>query len=221
MESTLPEEAFSDVPITTNFLLALRSRLTPYDEMARALPANGRIVDLACGWGLLSLALCRGSPNREVIGIDHDPDRVRFATQAAQLSPANCRPHFQVGEAARYLESVPPESVDGIAMIDMLHYFDGGTQRSLITNAARALRRAGLLIARDIDAGDGARAVFNMLYERLATGVGFTKMADTSLVFRRREEWTQLFAAAGFNVRAEHSGPPFLADVLFIGEKKP
>lgn len=187
--------------------------------MASALPTKGRIVDLACGWGLLSFALCRGSADRQVIGIDHDPDRVRHATRAAQRLPAGCRPVFRHGDVARYFESVPAGSVDGIAMIDMLHYFDATTQRSLVSNAARALRPGGVLAARDIDAGDGIRGVLNKFYERLATGVGFTKSASASLVFRTREEWTQLFEAVGFSIRAEHSGLPFLADVLFIGLK--
>lgn len=187
--------------------------------MASALPASGRIVDLACGWGLLSFALCRGSADREVIGIDHDAERVRLATHAAQHSPAECRPVFRVGDVSHYLGGLPAGSVDGIAMIDMLHYFDAATQRSLVSNAARALRAGGVLLARDIDAGDGIRGVINKLYERLATGVGFTKSAGASLVFRCRQEWTQLFGAAGFSVRAERSGPPFLADVLFVGVK--
>ena len=200
-------------------VLGLRSRLTPYDEIAAALPTEGRIVDLACGWGLLSFALCRASRARQVIGIDHDTDRVHLATRAAQRFPADWRPVFQLGDVRQYLESVPAGSVDGIAMIDMLHYFDDVAQRKLINNAARALRPGGVLVARDIDARDGVRALVNKFYERLATGVGFTKSASASLLFRGRREWQQLFVAAGFSVRAEHSGPPFLADVLFVGVK--
>lgn len=206
--------------VLRNAVLSLRRRLTPYEEMARTLPSEGRILDLACGWGLLSFALCRGSRDRRVIGIDHDADRVRLATEAAQRLPAECRPRFELADVSAYLATVARESLDGIAMIDMLHYFDATTQQSLVDNAARALRTGGVLVARDVDAADGMRGGINMLYERLATGSGFTKSASPWLVFRARDGWTKLIESAGFSVKAQHSGPPFLADVLFTGVKK-
>ena len=205
--------------LSTRFVLSLRSRVTPYQEMAEAMPARGRIIDLGCGSGLLSFALCAGSAHRVVIGIDHDPDRVTLARQAAGNLPVTCRPEFQLGDMTTFLDAVPDGSLAGVAMIDVLHYFDSVTQLSLIGHAARSLRRGGILLARDIDAEDGLRSVFNRLYERLATGVGFTKSTNARMLFRSRSEWTKLFERAGFVVRSEHSGVPFLADVLFTAVK--
>jgi tRNA1(Val) A37 N6-methylase TrmN6 len=77
--------------------LWLRSILTPYARMASALPARGRVLDLGSGHGLLAFALSRDSPRREIIGIDHDPERVRLAEAAALTLPVRSRPRFEVG----------------------------------------------------------------------------------------------------------------------------
>src|SRR5262249_47612295 len=61
---------------TRAFLLA-RWALTPYSRMAEALPPSGDILDLGCGHGLLALSAALGSPHREILGIDHDDERIR------------------------------------------------------------------------------------------------------------------------------------------------
>jgi ubiquinone/menaquinone biosynthesis C-methylase UbiE len=187
--------------------------------MARAMPVSGKIMDLGCGWGLLSFALCEGSPNRTVIGIDHDRDRLGIATRAAQRCMSGNRPSFVLGEVAKYLETVPDGSLAGIAMIDLLHYFDAPTQLSLVHHASRALMPDGVLLVRDIDADYGVRGALNKFYERIATGVGFTKSAGAQLFFHSRREWERLLATAGFLTSSHRSGPPVLADVLFIAAR--
>lgn len=227
------EDLFRDAPGSTRLVLRLRSRLTPYQQMASAMPASGRIVDLGCGWGLLSFALVRGSPRRNVVGVDHDPDRLRLANRAAELVPVASRPTFELGDVTKYLETLPRGSLAAVAMIDILHYFEPATQRALIANAIRALRPGGRLLVRDIDADYGIRGRLNKFCERVGTSrslrnmklplskptLGITMTADDWLFFRGRGEWTSLLEEAGLTVRSQRSGPWFLADVLFIGER--
>jgi len=207
---------FSEAPLSTRFFLWLRSILTPYDSMASALPAQGRVLDLGSGHGLLAFALSLGSHQREIIGIDHDPQRVRLAEAAALRLPVMSRPRFEVGDLREKLASFPAGSLAGIAMIDILHYFDSASQQGLINDAARVLAPRGILVVREIDSDAGLRAAANRLYERLATGVGFTRSTGPGLSFRGARGWTSLLASAGFTVRSERCGPPFLADVLFV-----
>jgi SAM-dependent methyltransferase len=206
-------------PRSIRAFLWLRSILTPYDAIAAMLPTDGRVLDLGAGYGLLSVALSLGAPQREVIGIDHDVTRVSIAQAAAlRLSPS--RPRFEVGDLKAKLAEFSAGSLAGIAMIDVLHYFDSASQLFLISNAARSLRPGGTLVLREIDADAGGKAVVNRFYERLATGVGFTRSANRSLAFRGAREWTSLLESAGFTVRSKPSGPPFLADVLFAASRK-
>ena len=209
--------------------------------MASAFPPEGRILDLGSGHGLLALTLSTGSGGRDVIGIDHDLERVRLSEAATRKLPPSSRPRFEVGDLRESLGSFASGSLAGVAMIDILHYFDAATQLSLVSEAARVIAPGGVLAMREIDSDAGIKAAVNRLYERLATGVGFTRAAPIAdatsrlsqspalarsmlsfgaeLTFRGTREWTSLLEDAGFRVRSHPCGPPFLADVLFVGQR--
>jgi len=210
---------FAEAPLATRCYLWLRSILTPYDYISSTLPMRGRILDLGSGHGLLAIALAVGSDQREIIGIDHDAERVRLAEAAALRLPASSRPRFEVGDLKETLGSFASASLDGVAMIDILHYFDPRDQQLLISEAARVLASGGVLAVREIDSDAGLKAAANRLYERLATGVGFTRSAGPRLSFRGAGGWTSLLESTGFRVRSEPCGPPFLADVLFVARR--
>ena len=211
---------FAEAPLSTRCFLWVRSILTPYARVASALPAQGRMLDLGSGHGLLAFALHNGSPQREIIGIDHDADRVRLAEAAALRLPLASRPTFQVGDLRQKLASFASGSLAGIAMMDVLHYFDPASQQFLIGDAARVLSPGGILAVREIDSDDGIKAAANRLYERLATGVGFTRSAGPMLSFRGASGWISLLESAGFTVGTQRCGPPFFADVLFVAQRR-
>jgi ubiquinone/menaquinone biosynthesis C-methylase UbiE len=187
--------------------------------MASLFPTRGRVLDLGSGHGLLAFALSLGSQQREIIGIDHDPGRIRFAEAAALELPVGSRPSFEVGDLKEKLWSFTSGSLVGIAMIDILHYFDPASQQILISQAMRVLAPGGILAVREIDSDDGIRAAANRFYERLATGVGFTRSAGPKLSFRGADGWIGLLESSGFKVRSERCGPPFFADVLFVAQR--
>jgi SAM-dependent methyltransferase len=210
---------FAESSLATRSFLRLRSLLTPYDYLASVFPTRGRVLDLGSGHGLLAFALSLGSNEREIIGIDHDPDRVRLAEAAASEFPLGSRPGFEVGDLKEKLSSFAPGSLTGIAMIDILHYFDPASQEFLISQAMRVLAPGGILAVREIDSDDGIRAAANRFYERFATGIGFTRSAGPELSFRGAGVWVSLLETAGFKVRSERCGPPFFADVLFVAQR--
>ena len=174
---------------------------------------------LGSGHGLLAFALSLGSQQREIIGIDHDPERVRLAEAAALGLPVGARPSFEVGDLKEKLWSFTSGSLVGIAMIDILRYFDPASQQFLVSQAMRVLAPGGILVVHEIDSDNGIRAAANWFYERLATGVGFTRAAGPKLSFRVAGGWIGLIESAGFKVRSERCGPPFLADVLFVAQR--
>jgi SAM-dependent methyltransferase len=210
---------FADAPLSTRSFLRLRSVLTSYDRMASVFPTRGRVLDLGSGHGLLAFALSLGSHEREIIGIDHDPDRVRIAEAAALWLPVGSRPSFEVGDLKEKLWSFASGSLTSIAMIDILHYFDPASQQFLVSQAMRVLAPGGILAVREIDSDDGIRAAANRFYERLATGIGFTRSAGPKLSFRGASGWIGLLESTGFSVRSERCGPPFFADVLFVAQR--
>ena len=210
---------FAESPLATRSFLRLRSLLTPYDHMASVFPTRGRVLDLGSGHGLLAFALSLGSQQREIIGIDHDPERVRLAEAAALGLPVGSRPSFEVGDLKEKLWSFASGSLVGIAMIDILHYFDPASQQFLVSQAMRVLAPGGILVVREIDSDNGIKAAANRFYERLARGIGFTRSAGPKLSFRGAGGWISLLRSSGFKVRSERCGPPFFADVLFVGQR--
>ncbi len=212
---------YAKAPLSTRAFIWLRWRFTPYRHIASLLPRRGRVLDLGSGHGLLSLALTVGSDERDVIGVDHDQKRVQVAEAASAQRQRTSRPRFEFGPLEEKLAAIPSSSLAGIAMIDILHYFDAGGQKKILDDAARVLEPGGTLAVREVDAGGGVAAVWNRLYENIATRIGFTRSAQRKLEFRTRPGWTTLIENAGFRVRSEPCGSHLFSDVLFIGQLRP
>lgn len=210
---------FSGAPLSTRWFIWLRWKLTPYREIAAALPSGGRVLDLGSGHGLLSLALSMGSDRREIIGIDHDQARVRLAERAAARQESLSKPRFEVGDLEKALSTFASESLSGIAMIDILHYLSPEGQAALLHGAARVLEPGGVLAVREVDSEGGVAAVWNRFYENVATRVGFTQSARSHLEFRSVPGWTSMLESAGFDVRSEPCGSALFSDVLFVGRR--
>jgi SAM-dependent methyltransferase len=210
---------FSGAPLSTRSFIWLRWKLTPYREIAGVLPKAGRILDLGSGHGLLSIALSMDSDRREIIGIDHDQARVRLAERAVARHETSPKPRFEVGDLEKALTSFASGSLSGIAMIDILHYLSADGQAALLHEAARALEPGGVLAVREVDPDGGAAAVWNRLYENVATRIGFTRSARTNLEFRSVAGWTAMLETAGLDVRSEPCGSALFSDVLFVARR--
>jgi SAM-dependent methyltransferase len=210
---------FSDAPLSTRSFIWLRWKLTPYREIAVVLPKVGRILDLGSGHGLLALALSLGSERREIIGIDHDQARVRLAERAAARSGIPSKPRFEAGDLEKALATFASESLSGIAMIDILHYLAPEAQQVLLREAARVLEPGGILALREVDPQGGPAAIWNRLYENVATRIGFTQSARTHLTFRSVPGWTSILKTAGFEVHSEPCGSALFSDVLFVARR--
>jgi SAM-dependent methyltransferase len=210
---------FSGASLSTRSFIWLRWKLTPYREIAAVLPKEGRILDLGSGHGLLSLALSMGSDRREIIGIDHDPARVRLAAGAAARYEIFPKPRFEVGDLEKALATFASRSLSGIAMIDILHYLSPDGQAALLHEAARALEPGGILAVREVDPDGGVAAIWNRLYENVATRIGFTRSARTHLEFRSVAGWTTVLESAGLDVRSEPCGSSLFSDVLFVAKR--
>ena len=127
---------FAEAKLSTRCFLWLRSVLTPYELIAASLPSRGRLLDLGSGHGLLCFTLALASAEREIAGVDHDVARVRLAETAALKLPPEIRPRFLVGDLKESIAALGPATLAGIAMIDILHYFDAASQHFLIGGVA-------------------------------------------------------------------------------------
>jgi SAM-dependent methyltransferase/glycosyltransferase involved in cell wall biosynthesis len=224
----LLEDSMDQVPsryprtgLATQAFLQARWRLTPYTAMASKLPPRGRILDLGCGHGLFSLALALGSPDREIIGLDHDVARIELAEKAAAGLPNVRFARGTLSDPEHAGRSAEPASAQGISMIDVMHYFPAQEQERLFKQAFELLAPGGTLIVREVDPeGKGLASSFNRFYEKMATATGFTRSEQKeTLHFRSREDWEETLRRAGFDVTSERCSHPLFADILYVCRK--
>jgi ubiquinone/menaquinone biosynthesis C-methylase UbiE len=97
--------------------------------------APARVVDVACGTGIVTARLLR--PGRSVIGID------RSAGMAA-VAAARLHGRVTLGDAIRL--PLMSSSVDAVTMVWLLHLLDHAASASALAEAGRVLRPGGLLI---------------------------------------------------------------------------
>ncbi|MEP4092831.1 1-acyl-sn-glycerol-3-phosphate acyltransferase [Reichenbachiella sp.] len=101
-----------------------------------------KIYDLGCGMGYLSHFLLLRAPEREVIGIDYDEDKI---TLAANSYLNNERIHFE----SQDITTVKPVEADAIILADVLHYLSDQNQLTVLQNCLNGLRDKGILLIRD------------------------------------------------------------------------
>lgn len=109
------------------------------------IPTKGQITDIGCGYGYLGYMLKLVAPERKVLGIDYDQEKIDVASEIAVEDPDL---NFVVGDAT---EVELPES-DVFIITDVLHYLPENLQERLITKCMEKLLPDGKLIIRDADA---------------------------------------------------------------------
>jgi 2-polyprenyl-3-methyl-5-hydroxy-6-metoxy-1,4-benzoquinol methylase len=193
--------------------------------MAAHLPTQGRILDLGCGHGLLALRAILQNPSRQVLGLDHDQERIRVA-KAATVDLSNL--NFKVGTFPGLTSATPqdPEVIQalaqgfhGIAIIDAMHYFNYPAQAQILKAAFDHLKPGGILLIREVEPHSGIISSWNRLYEKIATGIGFTQSQNSQLYFRSKLEWCGFIHTFGFKVTWKKCSSVLFADILFICEK--
>jgi uncharacterized protein len=108
------------------------------------LPVSGRILDIGCGYGFMSYMLQFAANQREIVGYDHDEEKISLANHCFSH---NANIHFVKADITR--QHIGP--ADAIILSDVLHYLMPDQQESLIQQSIAALRPGGILLIRDGD----------------------------------------------------------------------
>ncbi len=110
-------------------------------QVERYVPREGRILDLGCGYGIFAnfLALC--SIERNVLGIDTDAKKIKFADRKVPNTS------FRVGDATK----MHMRGFDAILLLDVLHHLNSyADQEKLIDSCVTMLKSGGKLFIVDV-----------------------------------------------------------------------
>lgn len=205
---------YAATPRAQRYYVAAKLATDPVLSEISALGPLGQVLDAGCGRGQLGLCLLELGHADSVSGFDFDAEKVAVA-QIAAGSDA----HFRVGN----LLAEPFESADTVLLVDVLHYLAASEQTQLIARASASLRPRGRLIVREADGAPGVRSTLTRALERIATRVGYNKVAaQQPLGFRPLSEIAAELRAQGLECElfANPSGAK-LGNRLIVAQKPP
>jgi 2-polyprenyl-3-methyl-5-hydroxy-6-metoxy-1,4-benzoquinol methylase len=127
------------------FHVALRWRSCPFPQVAAHVPPSGRVLDVGCGHGVFTLYLAASAPERAVVGVDVDADKLVAARRAAE----------HAGLPVTFAEAVggelPAGLWDAVTVVDVLYLLGPDRALDLVGRAAAALAPGGVLAVKEID----------------------------------------------------------------------
>lgn len=184
-----------------------------YEDFHRMLPEKGDIMDIGCGYGFMSYMLHFVAPERNILGVDYDEEKIAVA-QHCYIR--NEQVEFRAADITRF--DIPEK--DAYVMLDVLHYLKPEEQASLVRRCMDKLRPGGIIIVRDGDAAMEKKHRGTKLTELFSTKLlGFNKTSDHPLSF---------FSSATLRETVESHGgtleridqTKFTSNVVFIIRKR-
>lgn len=161
-----------------------------FDVINNLIAGDARVCDLGCGYGYLALLLDLFSKDRQIIGIDHDPEKIEIAT--------NC---YTGKGSIKFINadvrSVEIPESDIIILYDLLHYLTREEQLNLLNRCMKSLSDSGKIIIRDGEPDD-PKHHRTKLSEWFSTHFGFNKMSNQELCFLSFNEIRDLAEDSGF-----------------------
>ena len=188
-----------------NPLASWLARRVPVPEGARDM------LDIGGSHGYFSVVLCRKHPGLTATVLDL-PDAVTHARPLLEQEGMGDRVTLQAGNALT--DDLGEAAYDLILIFSLVHHFDDGTNRSLVSRAARALRPGGYLVIGDAlrpssPGKGGQQGAFFDLYFALTSESGLW-------TFDEMRSWQ---VAAGLTPRKSISLVPGGGFVLQVAER--
>jgi SAM-dependent methyltransferase len=181
------------------------------DEIGQYLPAEGRVLDLACGFGLFSLYYATARPALAIEGLDRNARRIAMARAAAgRLGLGNVR--YAVGDV---MDFRPAHAFDAVYMLDIVHHIAEETVRPLLEQVAKCLPAGGRLVIKDVDTAPAWKRWFTHALDKLMD-------PRTPVRYWSGEELGALLEAVGFRVY-RHLMVDVLPypHILYVCERRP
>lgn len=146
----------------------VRQAIAPLLAVERLVPASGRILDFGCGMGVVSTTLALGSPDRTIVGVDVDDDRIRIGTAVVADAGLADRVAF---EAVDEGWEPGPGGFDAVVVVDVLYLLPPDRVERTVRALVGALRPGGVLVVKEIGTTPRWKHTLGRLQEVLAVRV--------------------------------------------------
>jgi SAM-dependent methyltransferase len=175
--------AYGPAPLAARVHVLGRFLTCPLARLLDFLPAGARLLDLGAGHGTLArLAVARGA----VRAVAVEPDKRKVL--GLPRSPG-------VRSVVGYAEVIAG-TFDAVALVDVLYRIPPAGWDPILALAHQRLAPGGILLLKEIDPEQRAKALWNRVQERLADALGMT-LGD-AFHYETREQVRERLARLGF-----------------------
>lgn len=180
-----------------------------YDELAGD---RQKITDIGCGYGYLSYYLHYRDQQREILGIDHDEDKISIAAHGYDKTD-NLR--FEVADLNHW--TFTPSDV--FILNDVLHYLEAYKQAEVLEKLYEALLPGGIILIRDGITDLEGRHERTRLTEKFSTRLLKFNKASAPLNFFSSKDIVNFARNKNMTYKMIEQSPK-TSNVLFILDKK-
>lgn len=189
---------YRGLPRSTRAHLTIRWLTCPMTAIAAEIPQAGRVLDLGCGHGFLSLYLAADGPERTVCGVDVDAAKIAEAKRAAADGGGFEHVSFTEVPADWRPPAEPPW--DAIVVNDVLYLLGEPGALALLGAAAAAIAPGGRLVVKEIDTKPWWKYRLAIAQELAATRLAKVTAGD-HVAFCSPASIVATMEAAGLTVR--------------------
>lgn len=183
-----------------------------YKYFESIIPRRASVVDVGCGYGMLSYMLANTSNERTILGIDYDEDKTAVANHNFSKTK---RIQFECADALTY--HFP--HADVFVINDVLHYMDYDSQEILMEKCVSKMNKGGMIIVRDSDADKTEKHKITRFTEVLSTRIFQFNKTKQQLQFPTAKQF-ELFAKKHGLKLKQKTNDKYTSNQVFIFSKE-